>query len=74
MTVNSGNVFTDVGIPEPDVDPVKADLAVRVQRLAQRRRLTPDEAAALLKVPHPIWWLCSREGSRPAHSISCCGS
>lgn len=47
---NSGNVFADLGIPEPDVELAKADLAIRIQRLAAHRRLTPDEAAALLKV------------------------
>jgi predicted DNA-binding transcriptional regulator AlpA/predicted XRE-type DNA-binding protein len=47
---SSGNVFSDLGISEPDVEIAKADLAIRVQRLAEHRRLTPKEAAALLKV------------------------
>lgn len=50
-TPSSGNVFADLGISEPDVELAKADLAIRVQRLAEHRRLTPGEAAALLKVP-----------------------
>jgi len=37
--------------PNRDVDLAKAELAIRVHRLAEHRRLTPDEAAALLKVP-----------------------
>jgi predicted DNA-binding transcriptional regulator AlpA/predicted XRE-type DNA-binding protein len=49
----SGNVFTDLGIPEPDVELAKADLAIRIQRLAEHRRLTPYEAATFLKVPEP---------------------
>jgi predicted XRE-type DNA-binding protein len=51
MSPTSRNVFEDLGIPEPDVELAKADLAIRIQRLAEHRRLTPDEAAALLKVP-----------------------
>lgn len=47
----SGNVFEDLGISEPDVELAKADLAIRIQRLAEHRRLARDEAAALLKVP-----------------------
>jgi predicted DNA-binding transcriptional regulator AlpA/predicted XRE-type DNA-binding protein len=48
---SSGNVFADLGIAQPDVELAKADLAIRIQRLVQERRLTPDEAAALLRVP-----------------------
>jgi prophage regulatory protein len=48
---NSGNVFTDLGLHEPDVELAKADLAIRIHRLAEHRRLTPDEAAAALQVP-----------------------
>jgi prophage regulatory protein len=47
---SSGNVFTDLGIHEPDVELAKSDLAIRIQRLAEHRRLTADEAAALLQV------------------------
>lgn len=49
--LSSGNVFDDSGIPEPDVELAKADLAIRIQRLAEHRRLTAEEAAALLNVP-----------------------
>ena len=48
---SSGNVFAVLGIREPDVELAKADLAARIQRLAQHRRLTPTEAALLLEVP-----------------------
>lgn len=51
LTPTSGNVFADLAIAEPDVDLAKAELAIRIQRLAEHRRLTPDETAALLKVP-----------------------
>jgi predicted DNA-binding transcriptional regulator AlpA/predicted XRE-type DNA-binding protein len=51
MTPSSSNVFVDLGILDPDVELAKADLAIRIQRLAQHRRLTLDEAAAVLKVP-----------------------
>ncbi len=50
---SSGNVLTDLGIPQPDIEVAKADLAIRIQRLTERRRLTPDEAAVLLNVPKP---------------------
>ena len=51
ITPESDNVFHRLGIREPDVELAKADLATRIHRLAEHRRLTPEEAAALLKVP-----------------------
>jgi predicted DNA-binding transcriptional regulator AlpA/predicted XRE-type DNA-binding protein len=51
MMPSPGNVFADLGISEPDIELAKADLAIRIQRLAEHRRLTGDEAAALLRVP-----------------------
>lgn len=50
MTPNSGNLFEQLSIPEPDVEIAKADIAIRIQQLAERRRLTAKEASALLKV------------------------
>jgi predicted DNA-binding transcriptional regulator AlpA/predicted XRE-type DNA-binding protein len=47
----SGNVLEDLGVPEPDIVLAKADLAIRVQRLAEHRQLTPNQAATVLKVP-----------------------
>src|SRR5262245_43010987 len=43
-------VFADLGISEPDVAIAKAELAIRIHRVAEHRRLTSDEAATLLKV------------------------
>ena len=50
LTPSSGNIFADSGITEPDAELAKADLAIRIQRLVEHRRVTPDEAAALLQV------------------------
>jgi prophage regulatory protein len=47
---SSDNVFAELGLSQPDVDLAKADLAIRIHRLAEHRRLTSDEAAALLHV------------------------
>src|SRR5262249_19766114 len=47
----NGNVFGDLGVSEPDIALAKVDLAIRIQRLGQDRRLTRDQIAALLTVP-----------------------
>src|SRR5438477_9241094 len=49
-TRHSGNVLAAVGIAEPDVEHAKADLVARIHRVLERRRISPDEAAALLSV------------------------
>jgi prophage regulatory protein len=49
----SNSFFADLGILEPDVELAKGDVAIRIHRLAEHRRLTADEAAAVLKVPTP---------------------
>src|SRR5262245_53996166 len=47
----SGHVLTELGIVQPDIELAKADLATRIQRLTEHRRLTADEATALLNMP-----------------------
>lgn len=49
-TRHSGNVLAAVGIPEPDVELAKADLVARIHRVLEQRRISPEEAAAVLKV------------------------
>ena len=53
LTRSPANVFAELDVKEPDVALTKADLAVRIHRLAEHRRLTSDEAAELLQVPKP---------------------
>lgn len=49
--MNRLSASTGIGLPEPDVELAKAELVTRIYRLFEQRRLTADEAAALLKVP-----------------------
>ena len=51
LTPNSSNVFAKLGVFEPDVELAKADLAIRIQRLAESVDSGFDQAAALLNVP-----------------------
>ena len=48
-----GNVFADLRLPKPDDLLAKAELAVRIIREIERRRLTQSEAAAVLGVDQP---------------------
>lgn len=50
---SSGNVFADLGLPEPEDDRTKADLIHKVADIIRRRELSQSEAAALLGIDQP---------------------
>jgi predicted XRE-type DNA-binding protein len=49
----SGNVFADLGLPNPDLALAKADLVVRIRSLIVERKLTQAKAAKLLRLDQP---------------------
>jgi len=50
---SSGNVFADLGLPNPEDRLAKAALARRISEVIAERRLTQLEAAALLGIDQP---------------------
>jgi predicted XRE-type DNA-binding protein len=52
-TVGSGNVFADLGLPNPEELLAKAELAHKITILIRERGLTQAQAAKLLKVDQP---------------------
>jgi predicted XRE-type DNA-binding protein len=53
VTAGSGNVFADMGLPEPDEELTKAQLASHIRRVIKRRRLTQAAAASLMGIDQP---------------------
>lgn len=49
----SGNVFADLGLPDPGERQTKTRLALAINRLIKSRSLKQAEAALLLGVPQP---------------------
>ena len=49
-TQHSGHVLGALGIAQPDFEAAKTDLAARIHRLFEQRRVLPDAIAALLQV------------------------
>src|SRR5215510_1650107 len=49
-TQHSGHVLGALGIAQPDLEAAKTDLAARIHRLLEQRRVLPDAIAALLQV------------------------
>jgi len=52
-TVSSGNVFADLGLPNPDEALAKAELAHKITVLIRERGLTQAQTAELLGVDQP---------------------
>jgi predicted XRE-type DNA-binding protein len=50
---SSGNVFTDLGLPNPDEMLVKAELARKISNAIIARHITQAEAAELLGIDQP---------------------
>ena len=53
VTMGSGNVFADLGLPNPEERLAKAQLALEISRLIERRGLTQRAAAQLMGVDQP---------------------
>jgi predicted XRE-type DNA-binding protein len=51
--VSSGNVFADLGLPNPEEALAKAELANKISMLIQDRKLTQAKAAKLLGIDQP---------------------
>ncbi len=49
----SGNVFADLGLPNPDLAPAKAELVQRIRHVIAARKLTQTQAAAVLGLDQP---------------------
>lgn len=50
---SSGNVFADLGLPNPDLALAKAELVQRIRDLIAQRKLTQSRAASLLGLDQP---------------------
>lgn len=53
VTRSSGNVFADLGLPNPEERLAKAHLALEIGRILKQRKLTQHAAAKLMGVDQP---------------------
>ena len=53
VTAGSGNVFADLGLPEPEEELTKAQLASHTRQAIERRHLTQIAAAGLMGIGQP---------------------
>ncbi len=68
---SSGNVFSDLGIPHPERELLKARLALEIYRIIRTRGLTQAEAGKILgiKQPHVSALMRNRSGSFSAERL-----
>lgn len=50
---SSGNVFADLGLPNPDLALAKAELVQHIRAIITRKKLTQTKAAELLGIDQP---------------------
>jgi predicted XRE-type DNA-binding protein len=50
---SSGNVFADLGFPNPEQEMVRARLALQIYRIIKARKLTQMQAAKVLGIQQP---------------------
>ena len=62
---STGNVFADLGLPNPEQEQLKARLTLQIYRLIKERGLTQTEAGEILgiKQPHVSLLMRNRSGS-----------
>lgn len=53
FTESSGNIFADIGIPEPEKHKAKVELAIQINQIIERRGLKQIEAAKILEIDQP---------------------
>ena len=50
---SSGNVFADLGLPNPEQELLKAELTLQIYKVLETRKLTQTQAGKLLGIPQP---------------------
>lgn len=53
ITIGSGNVYADFGVPNADEEKAKFELAYRIRSVIKERKLTQEAAANLLNIDQP---------------------
>ena len=53
VKVSSGNVFADLGLPNPEQELLKAELTLQIYRIIKQRKLTQTQAGKILGISQP---------------------
>jgi len=53
VTLSSGNVFDDLGLPDAEELLLKSNLAMKINNIIEKRHLSQTQAADILGIPQP---------------------
>lgn len=68
--MGSGNVFADLGIPNPEQELLKAELTLQIYRIIKQRNLTQTQAGKILSISQPHVSALARAGGEPFRVFS----
>jgi predicted XRE-type DNA-binding protein len=60
---SSGNIFADLGLPQPEQEQLKARLTFQIYRLIKARKLTQSQAGKIIGIAQPQVSLLMRNRS-----------
>lgn len=65
ITESSGNVFADLGFPNPEQELLKAQMTLRIYQVIKQRKLTQAQAGEILGIrqPHVSGLMRGRSGN-----------
>lgn len=52
-TESTGNVFSDLGIPNPEEALAKSEIVMKIQDIIKKKKLTQAKAAKILRISQP---------------------
>lgn len=53
MTSSCGNIFADIGLPNPEDLLIKSQIVVKIKEEIESRKLTQQQAAEIIDIPQP---------------------
>lgn len=71
--VGSGNVFADLGLPNPDEELLKAKLVSKISDVIGKRELTQVQAGEVMGLPQSKSLNCATVAPKPIASNACTG-
>lgn len=71
VETSSGNIFSDLGFPDPERERIKAQLTLQIYRIIKARGLTQTAAGAILGIrqPHVSALMRGRSGTYSAERL-----
>lgn len=51
ITPSCGNIFADIGLPDPEDLLIKSQIVIKLEQEIKKRKLTQSEAAEIIDVP-----------------------